>query len=174
MLEIVDVPVHGRKTGYMSDDTATYKKGSFVVASGTFSAADITTLGAASSNKPGFAVANNPKLVRAWAGSGGRAFPIDNIITVPEDGEDDLDTIAKGAVCTYYTGGTFRTSEFTDAGALVFGDFLKTTASGTITVEATATAETSDTVARAEFLANTNTKAKDHRLEFTIVVGDNV
>ncbi len=172
MLEIVDVPVHGRKTGYMASDSATYRKGSFVVASGTFSAGDITTLGAANSNKPGFAVAGYPKLVRAWAGSGGRAFPIDNIITVPEDGEDDLDTIAKGAVCTYYTGGTFRTSEFTDVSTMVFGDFLKATASGTATIEATATTETADSMARVEFLANSNTKAKDHRLEFTIIQGE--
>ena len=172
MLEIVDVPVHGRKTGYMSDDTATYKNGSFVVASGTFSAADITTLGTASSNKPGFAVAGYPKLVRAWGTNGGRAWPINKIITVPEDGEDDQDTIAKGASCTYFTGGTFRTSEFTDVSSPVFGDFLKTSASGTLTIEATATTETANTVARVEALFNSNSLAKDHRLEFTLITGD--
>ena len=156
----------------MSDDTATYKKGSFVVASGTFSAGDITTLGAASSNKPGFAVAGNPKLVRAWITNNGVAWPINTINTIPEDGEDDLDTIPKGAVCTYYTGGTFRTTEFTDVGAIVFGDFLKTTASGTITVEATATTETSESVARCEEVFTGNTLAKDHRLEFVLIKGD--
>ncbi len=156
----------------MANDTATYKKGSFVVASGNFSAGDITTLGTAASNKPGFAVAGVAKLVRAWgAGTGGRAFPIDNINTIPEDGEDELDTIARGAVCTYYTAGTFRTTEFTDVGAAVFGDFLLTTATGTLTIEATATTETADSVARVEELFNSATKANEHRLEFSLIAG---
>jgi len=173
LLELVDVPVHGRKTGYMANDTATYKKGSFVVASGTFSAADITTLGAANSNKPGFAVAGNPKLVRAWTTNNGVAWPINKIITIPEDGEDDNDTIEKGESCTYYTVGTFRTTEFTDVGSsLVFGDFLKTTATGTLTVEATNTTETSESVARVEELFTGNTLAKEHRLEFVLIKGD--
>lgn len=172
MLELVDVPVHGRKTGYMANDTATYKKGSFVVASGTFSAADITTLGDANSGKPGFALEGNPKLVRAWATNKGVAWPINKINTIPEDGEDDLDTIKKGEVCTYYTAGTFRTTEFTDVGALVFGDFLKTTATGTLTVEATATTETSESVARCEELFTGNVLAKEHRLEFVMIKGD--
>lgn len=156
----------------MANDTATYKKGSFVVASGTFSASDITTLGTANSNKPGFAVAGFPKLVRAWTTNNGVAWPINKLITIPEDGEDDNDTIQKGEVCTYYTMGTFRTSEFTDVGSLVFGDFLKTTATGTLTVEATATTETSESVARCEELFTGNSLAKDHRLEFVMIKGD--
>ncbi len=173
MLELVDVPESGRKTGYMSDDTATYKKGSFILLSGTFSAGDIASLPAGQKNKPGFAKAGDKKLVRGWAATGGRAFPIDKLIFEREDSDFDLDTVKKGEAVTYYTAGTFRTTEYTDLTAgTKFGDYLKLTASGTLTSESTVETETSDSVARIEGLFQSNTLARDHRLEFTLISGD--
>ena len=172
MLTIVDAPVNGRKTGYMANDSTTYKKGSFIVQSGTFSAGDITSLPAGQKSKPGFARAGDKKLVRAYIGSGGRAFPIDKKFLEVEGSDDDNDTIKAGASCTFYTQGTFQSTEFTDVGSAVFGDFLKMTASGTATIEATPETETGDSVARVEVLFNSDASANKHRLEFTIVSGE--
>lgn len=181
MLEIVDVPKNGRKTGYMDATSATYKKGTMVVASGTFSAGDITALPAGQKNKPGWAKAGYPKLVRAWSGSGGRAWPIDRIEFEPEYGDTEtadsidgrqLDTVLKGQQVVYFTAGTFRTTEFTDVGTAVFGHFLKASASGTLTAESSAFTETGDSIARVEKLINPSGDAKYHRLEFTLINGE--
>jgi hypothetical protein len=181
VLEIVDVPQHGRKTGYMAADSATYKKGTMVVLSGTFSSSDITALPAGQKNSPGWAQAGYPKLVRAWAGSGGRAFPIDKYEFESEYGSDgtadaidgrNLDTVLKGQAVTYFRIGTFRTTEFTDVGSAVFGNFLKCSASGTLTIEAAANTETGNSVARVEKLINPAGDAKYHRLEFTLISGE--
>lgn len=180
MLELVDVPQSGRKTGYMDATADTYKKGTMVVASGTFSAGDISSLGSSYSNKPGFAKAGYPKLVRAWAGSGGRAYPMDKLEFEPEYGDDgandaidgrNLDTVVKGQAVVYYTAGTFRTTEYTDVGSAVFGHFLKASASGTLTIEASATVETGDSIARVEALFE-NGDFKYNRLEFTLIRGE--
>lgn len=173
MLELVEVPVNGRRTAFMSDDTTTYKKGSFVLLSGTFSAADIAALPAGQKNTPGFASAGSPKLVRAWSSSGGRAFPVDKHFLEMEDSDDTQDTILAGAQVTYYTAGVFRTTEFTDLTTPpVFGDYLKVTASGTLTEEATLATETGDSVARVIGLFTSNTQANRHRLEFELISGE--
>lgn len=169
MLTLVDVPKSGRKTGYMAGDSATYKKGTMVVASGTFSASDISSLPAGQKNAPGYAQVGYVKLVRAYVGAGKRSYPMDKIIFVPEDGDDDLDTVKKGEQVVYYTEGTFETTEFTDCDGAVFGNYLKTTASGTLTLESPANTETSNSVARVEELKAQSGPAKFHRLEFSLI-----
>jgi len=170
VLTLIDVPKSGRRTGYMADEATTYIKGSMVVASGVFSAANITSLPAGQKNTPGFALAGVVKLVRGYAGCGKRAYPIDKIEFEPEDGDPDLDTVKKGEQVVYYTKGTFETTEFTDlGGSAVFGDYLKVTASGTLTIEATNDTETTDSVARVEALNAQTGPAKFHRLQFTLI-----
>lgn len=169
MLELVDVPVNGRKTGYVATAMV---KGRFVVQSGVWTAAQVAALGT-NAGKPGYAKAGDPRLVLAYTNSGGRAFPVTKIYTEPEGAEDDNDSIAVGQSATYFTAGTFRTTEFTSVGSPVFGNFLKVSNSGTLTAEATATVETGNSVARVEGLFNSsNIPPHKHRLEFTIIAGE--
>ena len=171
MLEIVDVPKTGRKTGYIS---SAVKKGTWVVVSGTWTQAQIDALPDAQKNKPGYASVGALRLQVAYPGAG-RSFPADKIYFEHEDSDYDHDTFAAGEAVTYYENdGTFRTSEFTDVTTTIApGQKLKLSVSGTLTDEASLNAETENTVAYVEGLFISNTQARDHRLEFTRVDNKN-
>lgn len=167
MLEIVNVPAEARKgDAYLA---TSMKKGTFVVMSGTFSAADIAALPAGQKNKPGYAYAGDKKLVKAYAGDTGRCFPVDKKIFVPEDADSSSETIDAGAGVIYYTEGEFRTTEFTDVTSPVFGEYLKLSTSGTLTDEASPFTETGASVARVIKLESTSGDASDHRLHFVLL-----
>ena len=152
--------------------SAAVKKGTFMVLSGTFSAADIAALPAGQKDIPGFAKSGSFKLVTAYDDTyqnKGPSYPVTKLIFVPEDGDSTFDTIKAGAQAVYFEGGRFRTSEYTDVSTtVVYGDFLKLTASGTLTDEATLKTATDSTVARVIALHNSNASPGDRRLEFKL------
>lgn len=152
--------------------SADVTKGSFVVLSGTFSQSDIDSLPAGQKETPGYAYAGDPKLVQAWAGNvadTGPAYPVDKKIFVPEDADLDssFETIKAGSQALYYDSGEFRTTEYTDlTTTVVYGDFLKLSASGTLTDEANLKVATNATVARVIELADDHASPGDRRLHF--------
>lgn len=151
---------------------AAVKKGTFMVLSGTFSAGDIAALPAGQKDKPGFAKAGSFKLLTAYDAtyqSRGPAYPVTKKIFVPEDSDSSFDTIKAGAQALYFEGGRFRTSEYTDvSSAVVYGDFLKLTVSGTLTDEASLKLSTDNTVARVLALHDGLASPGDSRLEFKL------
>lgn len=170
MLEVVNCPDHARR-GEAYVATA-MKKGTFVVVSGTFSSAEITTLPASQKSRPGFAYSGDPKLVVAYAGITGRCFPVDKLIFVPENADDvtSNNTLVAGAGAIYYTEGEFRTSEFTDVTTTsVFGEYLKLSTSGTLTDESSSFTETSESVARLVKLVRADASAQNHRLHYRLI-----
>lgn len=171
MLEIVRVPVTARVgTGYVNSDM---KRGTFVVASGTFTASDISALPTTQRNKQGYASAGDLKLVKAYDGtfsSRGPAYPVDKRTTVPEGGDSDYETIKAGSQVVYYTEGEFRTSEYTNLTTTVtFGDYLKLSASGTLTDETNLKTATANTVARVIGLFDDSSDLSERRLQFELV-----
>lgn len=167
MLELVNVPENAKKGRAFI--ATSMKRGTFVVLSGTFSTSDISGLPSGQKSKPGYAYSGDLKLVEAYSGATGRCFPVDKLTFVPEDADTDHDTIDAGAGAIYYTEGTFRTSEFTDVTDPEFGEYLKLSASGTLTDEASAYTETGESVARAVQLISDSDDASDHRLEFELI-----
>jgi len=167
MLEIVNVPDHA-KIGDAFVATS-MKRGTFVVLSGTFSSSDIASLPSGQKNKPGYASVGDKKLVKAYIGATGACFPVDKLIIKPENADTDEDTIPAGAQVIYYTEGEFRTTEFTDVGSPDFGDYLKLSTSGTLTIEADAHTKTSESVARVIALENSASDASKHRLHFRLI-----
>ena len=169
MLEVVNCPDNARHgDAFVASEM---KKGTFVTVSGTFSAAEITALTAGQKSKPGYAYSGDPKLVQAYAGLTGRCYPVDKKIFVPEDGDDATanENIKAGAGAIYYEEGEFRTSEFTDVTTTAdFGDYLKLSASGTLTDESALTTETTASVARVIKLNRTGAVA-GHRLHFRLL-----
>lgn len=168
MLEIVDVPKEGRKVGYVA---GAYKKGTWLVRSGTWTQAQIDALPTAQKNKAGYAAVGADRYQIGYLG-GGECFPSDKIYFEPEDSDFDHDSYLAGqAVVGYTNGGTFRTTEFTDlnTSTTIFGTRLRLSASGTLINEADVDVQTENTVAMVEKLNRSNTKARDHRLEFTVV-----
>ena len=170
MLEVVNCPDNARQGGaYVA---SVMNKGTFVVLSGTFSAAEITALPANQKSIPGFAYAGDRKLVVAYAGITERCFPVDKKIFVPENADlaTSNEQIKAGAGAIYYEEGEFRTSEFTDVTTtVVFGNYLKLSASGTLTDEATLFTETAASVARVIDLQRADADAVDHRLHFRLL-----
>lgn len=147
VLKKVIVPDQARKTAYAA---AAYEVGSWCSLNGNFSAGDIASLGAANSNKPGYAYVGDPKLTQVTTGVMGRVYPIDKLVFIPEDSDADHDTVAAGQACTYYTAGRFETDQYTDVSGTggAFGDYLKLGTGGKLVEEATATTETAQSVAR--------------------------
>ncbi len=170
MLEVVNCPDNARHGGaYVA---TAMNKGTFVVISGTFSAAEIASLPANQKSIPGFAYEDDRKLVRAYAGLTGRAYPVDKKIFVPEDADlaTSNEQIVAGAGAIYYEEGEFRTNEFTDVTTTsIFGNYLKLSASGTLTDESTAFTETGESVARVIDLQRADADAIDHRLHYRLI-----
>ena len=171
MLEVVNCPDHARHgDGFAASEM---NKGTFVVISGTFSAAEITALPANQKSRPGFAYSGDKKLVMAYAGITGRCYPIDKKIFIPEDADTDTNAnslVKAGAGAIYYEEGEFRTSEFTDVTTTVeFGNYLKLSASGTLTDEAALTTETAASVARVIVLEDSHSDASKHRMHFRLL-----
>ena len=168
MLEVVNCPDNARHGGaYVA---SAMNKGTFVTVSGTFSAAEITALPANQKSRPGFAYENDRKLVQAYAGITGRCYPVDKLIFDPEDADTDYDEISAGAGAIYYEEGEFRTNEFTDVTTtVVFGNYLKLSASGTLTDEAALTTETTASVARVIKIERQDADAVDHRLHYRLL-----
>ncbi len=150
-LKKVMVPDTARKTAFVA---AEYAVGQWCYPNGVFSEADIAALGAANSNKPGFASVGDAKLTRAGVGTpsnaAGRCFPIDKLIFIPEDSDSDHTTIEAGASVVYYTAGQFETDQYSDVSGTggAFGDYLKIGANGVLVEETTPTTETALSVAR--------------------------
>jgi len=151
------------------------KKGTFVVLSGTMTASDIAGLPVGQKDKPGFASVGSPKLVRAYddtVASRGKAFPVDKKIFIPENADLDtsFETIKAGAQALYYTDGEFRTTEYTDlTTTVVYGDWLRLSASGTLTDETDLKTGTNNSVARVIELADDHVSPGDRRLHFRMV-----
>lgn len=151
------------------------KKGSFVVQSGTFTQADIDALPEGQKNKPGYAYVGSPKLVQAYdatIANMGEAYPVDKRIFVPEDADlnSSFETILAGSQALYYDNGDFRTTEYTNlTTTVVYGDYLKLSASGTLTDESNLKIQTTSTVARVIELADDHTSPADRRLHFRMV-----
>lgn len=170
MIEVIKCPPEARDgEGFVLTQM---KRGTFVVASGTFTASDISGLPAAQKNKPGYAYSGKKKWVQAYAANladRGPAYPIDKLTFVPEDADTDYDTIKAGEQVVVYMGGRFRTSEYTNVtSTIVFGNYLKLSASGTLTDEATLTTATNQTVARTIALHSSNADPADRRLEIEL------
>ncbi len=167
MLELVNVPDNARKTGFV--DTA-MTRGTFVVQSGTFTAADITALPANQKDLAGFAVAGDLKLVKAYVGETGRCYPMNKALIVPEGSDDANDDVLAGTSVVFFLEGQFRTTEYTDVTSTVdFGDYLKLSTSGTLTDEATLHTETSLSVARLVSLDDSQAAPVRKRLQFELL-----
>jgi len=167
MLEIVNVPDNARQgDAYI---LTSMKRGTFVVLSGTFSASDVSGLPSGQKNKPGYASSGDKKLVKAYAGLTGRCYPVDKLVFVPEDADTDHDSIDAGAMVVYYMDGEFRTTEYTNVTSPVFGEYLKLSASGTLTDEGSPYTETSASVARVVKLDSTSSDPSERRLQFRLI-----
>lgn len=172
MFEIVNAPTHDMIGVAFAAQAV--KKGTFMVASGTFTQADIDALPAGQKNKPGYAYVGSKKLVPAYGQTvaiQGPSYPVDKKIFKIENADSDEDIIPAGAQVVYYKSGEFRTSEFTDliSAGLTYGSYLKTSASGTLTEEAALATPTNSTVARVISLDNNHADSADHRLHFELI-----
>ena len=133
MLEIKNVPMHARSAAYFdgAGGTATISMGQFVKANGEASA----DLGGGG---PGYA-GNGDKLV-TLATSGDvlsaapvRVYPVKKYLFAVEGSDTDLDTIASGQGCVYFTEGEFETDVYGTVGSLNFGDKLYLDSVGKLT-----------------------------------------
>jgi hypothetical protein len=99
-----------RLTGFNGEvATTVINKGVFMRRAGAFVAGDIPV------GTPGYAsVGDAPKMVLAdmMTHSGYGVFPVDKIILQQQDADQDLDTIASGAMLRYYKGGEYETDEY--------------------------------------------------------------
>lgn len=139
---MIEVKIPGLRHG-QAYIAGAYRKGSFVKKDGVFSQSDIDALGAANSNKPGYAKVGSMKLTQvtaAAAGQAGEVYPINKLIFKPEDSDASMDLIPAGSGVIFYEGGEYETDQYTGvAGAgSAFGDPLEITAAGQLTESAEA------------------------------------
>jgi hypothetical protein len=148
-LKKVNVPQHARLSGYAA---AEYPIGTWVKLDGFWSTSDVAALGA-NAYKPGYAQVGDKKLTKITTSDDnitGRVGIVDKLIYIPEDSDTDHDDIAAGQSCIYYTEGQFETDQYATVSGTgaAFGNYLKVNDDGKLIEEATATTETSKSVAR--------------------------
>lgn len=168
ILKKVIVPDEARKSAYVA---AEYEVGTWCSLNGVFSAGDITSLGTANSNKPGYASVGDPKLTQVTTGVTGRVYPIDKLITIPEDSDADHDTVPAGASAIYYTEGRFETDQYTTVSGTgaAFGDYLKLGTGGKLVEESSAQTETGASVARVIKINDGNGQFTKESLVFEMI-----
>jgi len=162
-LKKVNVPDEARKTAFAA---TAMSPGQWVKLNGEFSAGDITSLGSSASNKPGYASVGDKKLTLITTSDDnitGRVAVVDKLVFIPEDSDTDSNAIAAGQSCVYYTEGQFETDQYTSVSGTgaAFGDYLKPDDNSKLQEEASASTETTKSIARVIKINNSGDSTKD-------------